>query len=145
MNLSTIDVLNKLLILHTRSLPMYLSYAQPWQVRNHPRFMETLENIVHLQQDMADRLATLVVENHGQTEFGEFPMHFTGLHDLSVEYVLGQCIERQKKEIAIIEKCVSLLALAPYAQAVAQEALGEAKGHLETMQAAQFEVETPAG
>jgi hypothetical protein len=136
MTLSTNDVLNKLLVLHTRSLPMYLGYAQPWQVRNHPRFQEALENIIHLQQDMADRLATLVMENGTQLDFGEFPMHFTGLHDLSVEYVLGQCIERQKKEIAIIEKCVSLLAMAPYAQAVAQEALGEAKGHLESLEAA---------
>ena len=135
MNLSTNDVLNKLLVIHTRSLPMYLSYALPWQVKNHPRFKEALENIVHLQQDMADRLATLVLDNGGNLDFGEFPMHFTGLHDLSVEYVLGQCIERQRKEVAIIEKCVSLLAMAPYAQAVAQEALGEAKGHLESLQA----------
>jgi hypothetical protein len=136
MNLSTNDILNKLHVIHTRSLPMYLSYAPPWQVRNHPRFRETLENIVHLQQDMADRLATLILENGGQVDYGEFPMHFTGLHDLSVEYLLKQCIEREKKGIAIIEKCVSLLALAPYAQAVAQEALGEAKGHLEALEAA---------
>src|SRR5689334_12595945 len=88
MTLSTNDVLNKLLVLHTRSLPVYLSYAQPWQVRNHPRVMEALENIVHLQQDMADRVATLLMENNAQLDFGEFPMHFTGLHDLSVEYVL---------------------------------------------------------
>jgi hypothetical protein len=97
--------------------------------------METLQNIVHLQQDMSDRLATLILENGGQIDYGEFPMHFTGLHDLSVEYVLKQCIERENKEITMIEKCVTLLAMAPYAQAVAQEALGEAKGHLEALEA----------
>ena len=29
----TCDVLNRLLILHSRSLPMYLSYAAPWQLK----------------------------------------------------------------------------------------------------------------
>ena len=143
-DLSTNDILNRLLIIHARSLPMYLSYAAPWQVRRHPRFMETLENVVFLQKQMVDRLATLVLENGGLVENGEFPMWFTGLHDLSVEYLLSQVILRQKKEIAYIEKCVQLLNRAPYAQAIAQEALGEAKGNLQALEEVVSERELPA-
>lgn len=133
-SLSTNDILNKLLILHARSLPMYLSYALPWQVRQHPKFLETLENVVFLQKQMVDRFASLILENGGVVNNGEFPMWFTGLHDLSVEYLLGQVIDRQKKEIAFIEKCSQLLLRAPYAQAVAHEALGEAKGNLQSLE-----------
>ncbi len=136
MTLTTNEILNKLVVLHTRSLPMYLSYAKPWHLREHQQAMETLENIVHLQKDMADRLAQMVMENNISPDYGEFPMAFTSLHDLSVEYLLKLCIERQRKEIAVYTKCVEMLATAPYAQAVAQEALGEAKGHLEALEAA---------
>ena len=59
---------------------------------------------------------------------------FTGWHDLSVEWLVNKLIERQQKTILIIEKIVTQLNLAPYAQAVAKEVLGQAKGHLENLQ-----------
>jgi hypothetical protein len=69
-------------------------------------------------------------------------MNFTGYNDLSVKFLLEKIIERQEKSIAMIEKIADLLATAPYAQAAAREALGEAKGHLENLQEAAAE---PAG
>ena len=47
---------------------------------------------------------------------------------------MNKLIERQKKTIALIDQLTGQLNLAPYAQAVAKEALGQAKGHLENLQ-----------
>lgn len=123
-------VLNKLLILHNRSLPEYLAFAPPWHLRNNGPFLDVLTNVVTLQKAMVDRIGSLLLANGVAPDYGEFPMSFTALHDLSPEFLLKKMVERQETEILYIEKCVSLLSMAPYAQAVAQEALGEAKGHL---------------
>jgi hypothetical protein len=129
----TIDILNRLYMLHHRSLPAYLHYAPPDRVRNHPEAREVLAQIVTDQAATADKFATMVLESGGTVIPGEFPMWFTGLHDLSVEYLVGQLIERQGKFIAACEGLADQLALAPYAQAAAREAIGEAKGHLDNL------------
>lgn len=130
----TNDLLNRILVLHARSLPMYLGYAQPDQLWRNPKAARVLDQIVEDHKRTVDRLAVLILENHGTIDHGEFPMSFTGLHDLSVEYLFKQLIDRQKRFIAVIEKLADMLKLAPYAQAAAREAVGEAKGHLENLE-----------
>ena len=130
---STTDVLNRLLVLHERSLPMYLSYAPPNRLADHPRAKVVLDQIVEDQKRTIDRLATMVLDNGGLVDSGEFPMSFTSLHDLSLEYLLKLLIERQEKMVAVCDKLASQLNLAPFAQAAAREAVGEAKGHLDNL------------
>jgi hypothetical protein len=67
-------------------------------------------------------------------------MSFTSLHDLSLAYLLKLVIDRQEKTIAASENLADMLALAPYAQAAAREAVGQAKGHLENLRDLQAEV-----
>lgn len=130
---STYAILNHLLTLHSKSLAMYLSYARPWALAAHPKAMGVLEQMVEDQQRTVDRLAGIILEM-GPVDNGEFPIFFTGYHDLSVEFLVSKLIERQQKTIKIIENIIAKLAMAPYAQAVAKEVLGEAKGHLENLQ-----------
>lgn len=140
----TNDILNRILVLHARSLPVYLSYARPDQLWKHPKVADVLDRIVADHQRMVDRLGTLILENHGVVNHGEFPMSFTALHDLSVEYLLNMLIDRQKRFVAVIEKLADQLTLAPYAQAAAREAVGEAKGHLENLEELAAEPATSA-
>ena len=130
---STIEVLNRLLVLHERSLPVYLSYAPPDRLASNPNAKAVLDQIVEDQKRTIDRLATIVLDSGGTVDYGEFPMSFTALHDLSLDYLLKLLIERQTKFVAACENLANLLAAAPYAQAAAREALGEAKGHLENL------------
>ncbi|MCI0358377.1 MAG: hypothetical protein L0211_07840 [Planctomycetaceae bacterium] len=130
---NTIDVLNRLYILHHRSLAVYLHYAPPYQLARHARASAVLAQMVEDQTRTADKLATMILDANGQVDPGEFPMSFTGLHDLSLGYLLTQLIERQKKHIAACEKLADMLHLAPFAQAAAREAVGEAKGHLDNL------------
>ena len=131
---STTDILNRLLVLHMRSLPMYLSYAPPHQLYQHPRAKAVLDQIVEDQRRTIDRLGSLILDSGGTVDYGEFPMSFTSLHDLSLAYLLKQLIERQERSISACDKLADALSMAPYAQAAAREAVGEAKGHLENLQ-----------
>ena len=139
MNVSTKEILNRLLILHERSLPVYLSFATPEHIERHPRIGQVFQQMAEDHKRTVDRLGTLILENHGTIDHGEYPMSFTSLHDLSADYLLKLTIERQKKVISAIEKLSDMLSSAPYAQAAAREALGEAKGHLENLEEAAAE------
>jgi hypothetical protein len=131
---NTVDILNRLYVLHYRSLAVYLHYAQPYQLARDPRAAAVLAQMAEDHSRTADKFATMILEANGQVDPGEFPMSFTGLHDLSVEYLVKQLIDRQKKHIAACEKLADLISLAPFAQAAAREAVGEAKGHLDNLQ-----------
>jgi hypothetical protein len=98
--------------------------------------MEALQFIIEDQERTVDRLNELILAGSGSVKYGEFPMAFTGLHDLSLAYLLGQMIERQKVMVQQIATICERLANEPMAQAVAQEILGQAKAHLESMQEA---------
>jgi hypothetical protein len=131
---TTNDLLNRLLILHERSLPVYVSYALADQLDATPKFAAVIRQMVEDQRRTVDRIATLILDNIGIVDRGEFPMNFTAYNDVSPKFLLNKIIERQEKTIAAIEKIAEAMATAPYAQAAAREALGEAKGHLENLQ-----------
>jgi hypothetical protein len=130
---STTEILNRILVLHMRSLPMYLSYAPPYQLYRNMEAKAVLDQIVEDHKRTVDRLGTLILDSSGTIDYGEFPMSFTSLHDLSLGYLLKLLIDRQQKLIVVCEKLADALDLAPYAQAAAREAVGEAKGHLENL------------
>jgi len=130
----TINVLNRLVVIHHRSLPVYLSYASPTWRRGDERARETLAVIADDARDMVDRLGEMIMDEGGTVEYGAFPMRFTALHDLSFDYLLDRLIDYQQRTITVIESCVAELLHAPLARALAEEALGAAKGHLESLE-----------
>lgn len=130
----TVRVLNHLLAIHHRSLPVYLLSAPPWSRRRGEPAVEALHAIAHANQKMVERIAGLIIELDGVIHYGEFPHRFADWHDLSVKFFIERAIEYQQLDLARIEKCVEWLEGAPRARALAEEALGEAKAHLETLQ-----------
>lgn len=129
----TNEILTRLLIIHYRSLPMYLSYAPPWRAHGQDESARVLERIVENQKRMVDRLGRMILDNGGTLSYGEFPMLFTAYHDVSFDFLLKLMIERQQKEVRVIERYVDALRLSPMAHALAQEALGESKAHLDML------------
>lgn len=130
----TTALLNRLRILHSRSLVAYLHYSTPWIRKDFHAIGNVLETMVEEIRRTADRLGEMLLSRGGEIEAGEFPIEFTGFHDLSVDYLLGIIIQRQEDDIASIEDCVNQLDADPLAQAFAEETLGAAKGHLDTLQ-----------
>jgi hypothetical protein len=61
-------------------------------------------------------------------------MQYTGYHDLGFDFMLVKLIENQHDKILQIQESLEVLALVPMAKAAAAEALGAAKGHLQSLQ-----------
>ena len=132
---NTIEVLNRLVVIHHRSLGSYLSYAAPAWHRDDQDAKQELERIVADQQDIVDRIGETVVSNSGTVLYGSYPMDFTFYHDLSFEFLLKKLLEHQREDIVAIENCVGQLDGSPAtARSLAQESLGMAKGHLESLE-----------
>jgi len=131
---STVAVLNRLLGIVTSSFPMYLVYAHPVLRRGDEPAQDALEHVVADQRELAGRIYSAIEAAGGTPGSPEFPAEFTGTHDLELSYVLRLAIEYQKHDIADIESCVSALEGSPQAQELAQEALGAAKGHSQTLE-----------
>lgn len=132
--IGTYHVLNRLLTVLYRSLPTYLTYAAPWTHRGDDPALATLENIVADQRQLAARIAQYILDHHGPIETGEYPIEFLDVHDLSLDFLLTKLVEYQKKDVATLEQCVQALQGDRHAAVLAEEALGSARGHLETLQ-----------
>lgn len=125
--------LNRLSVAHSRSLTVYLQYAPPWLEKGNEEVTTVLEQIVSDQEATVDRISTMIQSAGEDVDPGKFPISFTGLHDLSSEYLVSLMIEGQREIISISEQAVSELAADAMSQAVAQESLGAAKAHLDSL------------
>jgi hypothetical protein len=132
--LSTIDILNRVLVVHNRSLPRYLRDAVPYFKYGQGHPVETLEAIARDQEQVVDRIGTYITENSQVFNLGEYPMVFTAYHDVSFEWVLPVLIDRQQRMINYLQHCAEQLNLAPMAKALVEETVGMAKGHLEMLE-----------
>lgn len=127
--------LNRLLTIVYRSLPMYLTFANPWTQRSDAPAVTALRNIVDDQQQLSNRIAEYILDNHhGPIEMGEYPLDFPDTHDLSLDYLLKKLVVCQKADIEALESVVADLQQDRHAAVLAEEALGAARGHLETLQ-----------
>jgi hypothetical protein len=127
------DALNRLLTILYRSLPMYLTYASPWTHHGDEKAVAALKHIVEDDKRLATRIAHYAMEHYGPVEMGEYPPDFPDTHDLSLDFLLRKLLLCQKSDIAAIERCTAALAPDRKAAALAEEALGAARGHLETL------------
>ena len=126
-------VLNRLLAIVGRSFPQYLKYSRPYIPPGRDNLMEAIVALVSDQNGMVERLSQMLSDSQVSPRFGEFPMEYTDLHDLDIEYLLGVAVKYQAQDIASIADIAEQLQLAPAAQSLAEEALGMAKGHLDTL------------
>lgn len=129
--MSTIDaiaVLNRLLVIEYRSLPMYLMDATPWSPSGDER-AASLRHIAADQKAAVERLARLILERGGAIETGEYPMDYTDTHFLAVDYLLKEVLGYQQAAVAEIERLVPLLGADRPARELAQEVLGSEKAH----------------
>ena len=127
------QALNRLLTVIERSLPLYLSYTTPWTREGDDKATAALKHIVADQQQLAGRIADVILEM-GPIDLGEYPIEFYDLHDLSLEFLLTKLVEYQKKSVAKLERLAPELQEDRVAGALGEEALGAARGHLETLE-----------
>jgi len=133
MNINTVHLLNRLLAIHCRSFPQYLRYSAPYVRPDRVDVVETLASIADDQDAMADRISRMVIDADALPRTGEFPMEFTDLHDLDLDFLLQLGVRYQEQDIGAIQSIVDRLQESPAARAIAEEALGMAKGHRDSL------------
>jgi hypothetical protein len=133
MKADTIYWLNRLLAIHCKSFPQYMRWSRPHVPAGRGEELESVEAIALDQDAMGDRISRMIIDGHALPRSGEFPMEFTDLHDLDVDYCLRLAARYQEQDVAAIQGLVERLQTAPSAKAIAEEALGMAKGHLDTL------------
>jgi len=130
---STIQNLNRLLAILGRSFPQYLQYSRPYVPPGRDELIEALQSIVADQNAISERISQILIDAHAPLRPGEFPMDYTDKHDLDIDYLVGIAVEFQEQDIASISQLVEQLQTAPAAKALTEEALGMAKGHLDSL------------
>jgi hypothetical protein len=133
-SMETISVLNQLLQTLCGSLPMYLAGTGPWVRTENAAAQSSLDNLVADQQRYAKRVAGAIAELDGNVDFVQFPVEFTAKNDLSLDFLLQEIIEAQRQDMAIIEECAAKLNSLPSLHSLAEEILGNTRGHLEILQ-----------
>ena len=125
--------LMQLLLHHYRSLPIFLTEAVPWTHRGDERATSVLLDIVAGQRDLSNRIAAELEQRGWPLDMGEYPMEFLDLHFLSLDFLLQRLVENQQREIDTIDRLSAEMDEDSVAHDLAQEALGAAKGYLESL------------
>jgi hypothetical protein len=129
----TIEVLNGLLAILCRSLPAYLAEARPWAQSADPRLRQAIEHLVADQNRYAQRITEMITKYGGRADPGRFPSEFAAKNDLSLDFLRHELLLRQEQNIAAIARCVVELEESAPLHALAEEILGNAKGHLDIL------------
>lgn len=127
-------LLTQLLAIVSKSFPQYLRYSRPYVPPGSENIMATLHAVASDQDVLADRISQLIIDVGAPLRTGEFPMEYTDTHDLGIDYQLTSAIDYQQQDIDTLQHLVGQLQAFPAAKALAEEALGMAKGHLEALQ-----------
>jgi hypothetical protein len=133
----TVELLNRLIAILYRSLPMYLRYASPWRSDSSEPVWNTVEHILIDQDALVARAAELVQELGAQVQTGEFPMEFTGMHDLALDFLLQRLIHYQRRDLERLQQLAQQAVsndIDRRARDLVQEALGSARAHLEILE-----------
>ena len=133
-NQSSSDVLNQVFTILARSFPMYLVYAHPVGTAGRQQALDLLDSIRSEQETLANRIGDFIQKSGSAARIGDFPLGYSDWHDLNLDFILKLLADYQRQDIEALENCAEQLRLAPAALALAEEALGLTRGHLELVE-----------
>jgi hypothetical protein len=129
-----IDAINLPMNALRYSLASYLRFACPWVDASAQSIGERIGRVAEGHRQHVARIGELLVERHGHVKSETFPSAFTGLNDLSVEYLLPLVIEDEKQIIRVIEATAVILDSDAEASDLVAEVLDVEKRHLQALQ-----------
>jgi hypothetical protein len=131
---NTVNLLNQLFAIQNRALPRYVADACPWTHPGDEAATTALTHILADQQAMIGRLGELIDARGGRVDRGSFPMEYTDMNLLSLDFLVLELIRCQKRDIADIERIVTALGADREARELAEEVLGSERAHLEALE-----------
>jgi len=132
----TVALLNRLLTIHCRSLPMYLDeIGETGAYVTDEDAARVLRAVVLDQKNMSRRIADLILDRLGTIRVAPFPMEFTDKNDLSLDFLVREAVEDARAQIDVIQQVIFALPTNDAAaRELAQESLGAAKAHVEELE-----------
>ena len=127
------DVLNQMLRLLCRGLPAYMIEMNPWMQPEHEPLSNALTNLADDRRLYAKRTAQAVSAHGGYPDPGPFPLEYTGLNDVSMEYLTQELIVSLQVDMEILEAISAQLADNPELFSLAEEIMGNTKAHAEIL------------
>ena len=100
----------------------------------HEPLSKALANLAADRRLFAQRTAQALLERGEYPDPGTFPLEYTGLNDVSIEYLTGEIIDSLQLDIEILPEFSAQLAEIPELHALAEEILGNTIGHAEILE-----------
>jgi hypothetical protein len=129
----TASALGRILAVLRRSLPLYLEDARPWGAAGDEAARTALARLAADEKMYARRLADAILRRGGQPPPVSFPLQFTSLNDVSLDYLLQRVLAGLDADLATIGRAADSLVSDTEAAALADEILGNLRGHRELL------------
>ncbi len=129
-----LHMLNRLLEMLYRSLPVYLQGCPPWVPRGRERACEAIGHLAIDHLHYAERVAEAIQALGGQPHPGRFPSDFAALNDVSLDCLLSRVLELARRDLRCLEQMVPELTPHVRLRDLADEILGNTRGHLEILE-----------
>ena len=133
-SIDILDVLQEVLRILCRGLPQYLVEAKPWLQSEDAAFLAALKNAIADQRHYARRVADAVTERGGRPDPGPFPLGYTAVNDLSLDFMKNRIIEQLREDHEILKHRAKQLADHHELHALVDEIVGNYRGHLELLE-----------
>lgn len=91
------NVLQRVAALHHRSLPVYLTYAPPWVPPNHEDRRQVIDEIAADHHELVERIVRILEAEGRPFSLGDFPMAYTDLNDLSLDFILTELVRYEER------------------------------------------------
>lgn len=127
------EMLNRIAALHHRSLPTYLTYARPWVRSGSEAKAEIIEDIAADHHDLVQRILRTLEADDRPLSLGDFPMAYTDLNDLSLDFILQELTHYERRLLRTLEEIATWMDRDQSSYLLVNMAIGMAIGHLENL------------
>ena len=127
------EMLNRVAALHHRSLPTYLTYARPWVRSGSEAKADIIEDIAADHHDLVQRILRTLEADDRPLALGDFPMAYTDLNDLSLDFILQELTRYERRLLRTLEEIATWVDRDQPSYLLVNMAIGMAVGHLENL------------
>jgi hypothetical protein len=98
-------LLQDILRRESRSVLMYVAEAYPWTTASQTKALTELQQLIAAEREAVASLGRFLVRRHIDLPYlPSFPVHFTTINFLALDYILPRLIEHERRSIADLER-----------------------------------------
>lgn len=127
------EILNRVAALHHRSLPTYLTYARPWVQSGSEVKAAIIDDIATDHHDLVQRILRVLEADDRPVMLGDFPMDYTDLNDLSLDFILQELTRYERRLLRTLEEIATWMDRDHSSYLLVNTAIGMAMGHLDNL------------